>query len=881
MIRLCRLDVQGFKSGPNRYDLHPLTMVFGPNGRGKTRLLEAIAFLHGAEVSGASVNGAGLRALSTAGVDMVVTGHYDVDGVTHTVERARRWNRGSFGRSVVKVDGVEGDPEALLGRLAGTPGRVWLDQSEERLTVALAAIGARRAEGWFEDLRAAFAAYSGELAPPNSSDPSVILSGAYDAAKRERDATRRALRGLEGSVDRSRSEVGQHVDPGAVAAAEAALNDAQAAQRQAIGEHAQAEATLAQLRQQIAQGERALGEAREREAHLRASSGSAVTLDLEAARADEARAAAAVERAQAAVQAAQAAEGAARAAQAETARQAAQAAGNAAQAAQAAEVAQNTAGTVSAPCQSCDAWIDAEAHYQNPFTEARALASECPFVADAAAAAAQLPALDAAAAEATGAAEAAAARAADADGSWRSKAEALAAARQGYREADNRLQAIRKRIAAVTGAPGAAEVERAAAQVTEITIRLGQLNEQIGAAQVTETAAAEAVSTKAAAAREADAAYRAAVDAHAKLERLTRDRQLREAAEVKAAAAAALLEAVQEIQARVRGAGAALVIEHAQPFVPWTVEIRDRVGLITSRGHFAPGPALSASQAATLALGIDRALDAIYDRRFRLSLLELEHADEITRDHVLRALAQAVDAGRLSQAIVCQWQQPGWAMPGEWQVVDVSTDPPADPPATTLSSKRASDPDPIVEGSVATPEPEPEPEPYDGPCHRYTTRDGQRQIVCQHTDSPHGSYHDDAVDCPECLGLMAQAREVTRSCRACAGSGWSRSASDRCRTCEGKGSYKATVYPDPAGPQLAAAATAEDVASFVEAASGPALTKMLEGLLARGEWDGDHGQGGSPIPHRLDSRRAVAREVLAGRTLDQLAALLAEVSDAQ
>lgn len=862
MIRLLDLQAEGFKGGPGSYTFGPATVLYGPNGSGKSRALDAVAFLFGLDVCGSSVDGNGLRVLATPGVDMVVTGRVEVDGTVHTVRRSRRWHRGSFGKSTVEINGLEGDVEGLVGRLGACPGEAWIGMTEDRLTVALAAIGARADDSWRGALREAFSAYPGEVAPPNSSDASVVLSGAYDTAKGLRDQTRRALRGLEGSVDRSRSEVEQRTDPGAVSAAEAALTTAQQAQRQAIGEHAQAEGRLASLRQAISVHDRKIGQARHNEATVRAASGQGGSFDLDGARRDEAAGVAAVERAQAAVQAAQASEATAREAHGSRAQEAAQAAGRARSTAAEVERARTAAGTVDAPCRTCTAWIDAEAQYQDPLAPAHDLAAACPFVSDAAQAAAAVDGLAQAAAEAAEAAQAAAGARDASEAAWRSKGEALQAARTAYREADARLQGARRIIAQVTNTPGAAEVAAAAAQVSELADQLATMHREVGSTEAAEAAAAETVQAASAQVAEADATYRAAVEAHSRLERLTRDRQLREAGEAKATQAAALLAAVQAVQVQVRDAGAAAVVKHAQAFVPWPIEFRGRVGLVTDHGFacgFQPG-GLSAAQAVGLALGLDRALDAIYDRRFRLVMLELDHVDNRGRDHLRGALAEALDAGGVSQVIVAQWQAPGF-LPAGWQVVDVAETPePRESEPTNLSSMREVSAEGSVEGSVEDPV-----EPYDGPCHRYVQRGDERQIVCRRITSEHGTYHDDAVDCPDCLAAMEAATEEVGTCSSCAGHTWSRSSSGKCSTCRGTGKQKRTVYPEPP----------DDVAVFVGAATGPAIKRILALLISRGE-AGDLKR----VPHKIPARQEAARTVLAGRTLEALTALAAEAAGA-
>lgn len=205
MIR--RISAAGLKGGDGSLDLEPVTVVTGPNGFGKSAVIDAIRFVSGVgEVCGVSPNGPGLKAALRG--PLTVTAETDRGVLCRTrgvSDRRATWTAGAG------LDDWAMHADVVSGLLAGSP---------DSVEVALAVVGA------------------------------AVSRVGPDAVSR-RDATAEAVakahaerRRAEDAAETSRKASGD-ATPDAEARARAALAEATAAYDEAAATLARHEAALA------------------------------------------------------------------------------------------------------------------------------------------------------------------------------------------------------------------------------------------------------------------------------------------------------------------------------------------------------------------------------------------------------------------------------------------------------------------------------------------------------------------------------------------------------------------------------------------------------------------------------------------------------------
>lgn len=137
-MKLRNLTIQGLKGAGGSIDFDgPLVMVEGDNGTGKSRIIDAIRFLWGADVAGASAHrGKGLVPATDG--DLVVTAIFDDDGTEITIERRRvAKNADSLGDSIITINGQRATDDDLMKAIGTFAIADWLDLSTDRLNVEL------------------------------------------------------------------------------------------------------------------------------------------------------------------------------------------------------------------------------------------------------------------------------------------------------------------------------------------------------------------------------------------------------------------------------------------------------------------------------------------------------------------------------------------------------------------------------------------------------------------------------------------------------------------------------------------------------------------------------------------------------------------------
>lgn len=711
-IYIKRLSIDGLKGAPVSYDFDDRgrVVVVGPNGGGKTRVADAVHFVLGRPIGGESVDGKNLRA-ALAGDVMDVTATFSVGGRDVDVKRVREAKGRTFGRSKLYIDGTETDESgltALLGDVSAPAGSEWIAMSDARLLSALAAIGAKTAPpSVIADVLEAVSTYDGgrldDKVDPFGAGPDV-LDAALAAAKGEVNEAKADLRAASKTADASRSEVGAgRTDPAEVTQLKQAVTDAQGrvqseaealssakeVQREAIGRRDEAARRQRDLLARLANEQLAKKQA----AELIGATVQPVDISAIEASMAEARAAydtAAAARDEAGVDGERKHRrfvGIGQRLRDET---------HDVTTAQAAlEGAERRAGLLDdVPCTACPKWND----FDDPFVEPQDLASACPLLAEAKAAKASLDDLRASL-------EWAKARHAETTTGWSTAMKESQAA-----EAEcNRLEAEKKkhhaavrdlqiefdramsqkadaqrRANAVAGAQAAKDaaekrIAELEAEANAAAAEVEKLGSVIDEAQASVDAAAEALQAARIELDQANEAHRAAIVRHERIARYHRDRGAVEAAEARVDAAKALLTCVTDAQDQVREAGEQAIIGHASTYVPdcWEIAFVDgAIGLADRAGYgdvvkFWSGAGLSTAQREILSMAIDRALEVIGERKFRVAFVEADPIDLQARQHVLTELGRRVDSGDVSQAFVMQWSSAEQARAAGWQVIEL------------------------------------------------------------------------------------------------------------------------------------------------------------------------------------------------------------------
>jgi len=707
-MHISSLSISGLKGNPFKVDLAERSLFVGPNGAGKTRIRDAVDFLLGRDTAGVGVDGSSLRALLSDDSQILVGATLVVDDGAFKIERVREVKRdGGLARSKVYIDGEE-DRDGrrlgeIVGRLDAPAGAEWLDLSVGALTKRIALVGIFvAAERFAADLNQAAAeikAYGGGRLmagrPGLPIEPLALLGAVHSIAGGEVNAARKYLRGLDAATDRSREEVGTGVDPEDLPRLKATRDSCSDTARAAGQELATAREAAANATRNREANERELASVRSR-----ISGHQGMRKDLK--RADDApppgalaeakkhvdQLAAKVETAASTVRKWRTAKE-----QAGTAYADATLAVNqersviAALGSEIDALIPLAAALDDAPCTAASAWIDGD-----DFTGGAPpvdLADACPLLVAARAASALLAPTRRCRADAE-ASRLDAARVFDAARKETDEAgEALRLAERGADATGALLVAARRALDSVREAAEVADPKRKEAERTAIVERIAELGSRrdvllsnldtLGAAFDEAEVSVDESLVKLNTANET---HKAAVDAYdtanvraEQLRRLVADREAAAEAEGRVGDAKMMLGRVEALMGRIKETGEGSVLDHAAPFVPtpWALAFRDgRVGLRDADDRFWYGPALSSAQRALVAFAIDRALDALDDRRFRIAFVEADPLDDANRAHVLDQLNDSVSSGAVSQALVFQCSEPGGAASNAWHIFYVA-----------------------------------------------------------------------------------------------------------------------------------------------------------------------------------------------------------------
>ena len=250
------VQIRGLKGAPTEQAFGPLNLIQGPNGTGKTRLLDGILFACGQETAGVSPDGKNLAAAMegeeiSAKITICVG-----DGELVDLERTRRRSRGTFSRSKLFNNGLEIDSvERIIGPFNPRKGRAMVDMSPDALLVAVSQIGARCSEDagpLLDALERAAMAYDKAWKPeggPALDRLEVAVSEISDWRKRQKKAVREA----ESSREFSRKQLGAaRVQPGASALMAERAEEAGEKEREASSRVGQSRAESASLSKQVA-----------------------------------------------------------------------------------------------------------------------------------------------------------------------------------------------------------------------------------------------------------------------------------------------------------------------------------------------------------------------------------------------------------------------------------------------------------------------------------------------------------------------------------------------------------------------------------------------------------------------------------------------------